>query len=404
MGGGGIFTKLIAVAAACCVALSILPAAVSASPGIGRRTIRIGIHGPASGAVPLPNDTADEAAHLFWRWLRAKNRPINGRHVRVVLRNDQTNPSQAVAVCKEMVEEERVFLLASLPAALSDQAHACARYAESVGVPYISLGMIQDQFRMFELYFAVSRTYRGQAKLLADMFADRLRARRDVNGIVYSDSASSREPLAAFKRAMDRRNIDIAYERGVSHMAGASEARLVVEELMLAGVENVFFLHNPMFFMQVLNNANTRGYEPRWTGIDSGIAHRDVVAEAGCGGGSTVDGALFLSPIPAFHDRDSFDARHDRAMQRVYGAGGDTTTWFGWALSKALKRMLQEPGRRLTRARFERRAERSRFRTGILPKVRFRPNDHFGGRGVHLLRADCSNERWHTARRFVSDF
>lgn len=404
VGERGTLIRSMALAAVCAVAVSVLPAGVAAAPGVSRGTIRIGIHGPFSGAVPLPNDSADQAARVFWRWLRAKDHPINGRHVRVVLRNDQTNPAQAVAVCKEMVEGKRVFALASLPSALSDQIHACARYAESVGVPYISLGIIRDQLADFDRYFAVSATYPAQARLLADMFVDRLRARREVNGIVYSDAASSREPLAAFKRVLDRRNVEVAYERGVSHMAGTSEARLVVEELMLAGVENVYFLHNPMFFMQVLNNANTRGYEPVWTGIDSGIAHRDAVVESGCGGGDTLDGARFLSPIPAFLDRDTFDARHDRAMQRVYGSGGDTTTWFGWSFSKALRRMLEKPGRKLTRPRFERRVERSAFRTGILPRVRFRPNDHFGGRGTHLLRADCTDSRWRTARRFVSDF
>lgn len=253
MGGGDSFLRSIAAwATVCTLAMSVLPAEVAAAPGVGPRVIRIGIHGPVSGAVPLPDDSASEAARVFWRWLRAKDRPVNGRHVRVVLRNDQTNPAQAVAVCKEMVEEKRVFALASLPAALSDQAHACARYAESVGVPYTSLGMIHGQMRPFERYFAVSETYKAQARLLADMFADRLGTPREVNGIVYSDAASSREPLATFKRTMSRRGIEIAYERGVSHVAGTSEAHVVVEELALAGVENVFFLHDPMFFMQVV--------------------------------------------------------------------------------------------------------------------------------------------------------
>ncbi len=357
-----------------------------------------------SGAVPLPNDSADRAARLFWRWLRARNRQIHGRNVSVVLRNDQTNPSQAVAVCKEMVEQERVFALGSLPAGLPYQIEACARYAESVGVPYVSLGVGRDFLENFDRYFAVSKTYPAQARLLADLFADRLRARREINGIVYSDSASMREPVAAFKRALDRRNVNLDYERSVSHMGGTTEARLVVEELRLAGVENVFFLHNPMFFLNVLKQADTQGYSPQWTGIDTGIPNRDVVVETSCDGGGSIDGARFLTPIPAYADRDSFDPRHDRAMRLIYGSRGDVTTWMGWSLSKAIRRMLEKPGRKLTRARFERTVERSRIRTGILPQVRFRRDDHFGGRGIHLLRAECSDQRWHTARRFVNDF
>jgi len=362
------------------------------------------MHGPVTGAVPLPNDSAAQAARVFWRWLRARDRPINGRHVRVVLRNDQTNPAQAVAVCKEMVEEKRVFALASLPAGLPHQAEACARYAESVGVPYISMGIGKHLLKGFKRYFAVSKPYPGQARLLADYFVDSLRARRETNGVVYSDGRSWRAPVGAFRRTLERRGVSLDYERGVSHTGGASEARLVVEEMMLAGVENVFFLHDPMFFMQVLQNAGTRGYQPQWTGIDTGIPNRDEVVETSCGGNGSIDGARFLAPIPAFVDRDDFDPRHSRAMRRVYDSAENITTWMGWAFSKALKRMLAEPGRRLTRVRFERTVERMRFRTGILPRVRFRPRDHFGGRGIHLLRADCTDSRWHTARRFVNDF
>lgn len=401
---GGSRIRSIALAAAIALALATLPSTAAATPGVNRKRIKLGIHGPVTGAVPLPNDSAAQAARVFWRWLRVKDRTIHGRNVRVVLRNDNTNPTQAVAVCKEMVEEERVFALAALPSGLSDQIQACARYAESVGVPYISLGVGRDFYRRFERYFAVSKTYAAQARLLADLFVDRLGARRDVDGIVYSDSAAMREPVAAFKRSLHRRNAELEYERGVSHMASTSEARLVVEELKLAGVENVFFLHTPMFFINVVQNANTRGYHPNWAGIDTGIPNQDGVAEAGCGGGESIEDARFLSPIPAFVDRGSFDRRHDRAMQRVYGTGGNATTWFGWALSKAIKQMLEEPGRKLTRGRFERRVERAGFSTGVLPGVRFRPGDHFGGRGLHLLRIDCTDDRWRTARSFVNDF
>ena len=404
MGEGGTKIRYLAVGAACAVFVSLFAPPAGGAPGVSKRRIKIGLHGPVTGAVPLPNDSAAQAARVFWRWLRLKDRTINGRHVRVVLRNDQTNPSQAVAVCKEMVERERVFALASLPAGFPYQAEACARYAESVGVPYISMGVGRRLLRNFERYFSVSKPYPGQARLLADYFTEGLHARREANGIVYPSATSWQEPIRAFKRAMARRNAEIAYERQVPNNAGTSEARLLVEEMRLAGVENAFFIHRPMFFTNVLKQAGTQSYTPQWTGIDNGIAYSDSVVDVGCEGGSSVDGARFLTPVPAYRDRDDFDPRHDRAMRRVYDSRGNVTTWLGWALSKALRRMLDEPGRRLTRSRLERTVERSGFRTGILPRVRFRPDNHFGGRGMHLLRADCTDSRWHTARRFVNDF
>lgn len=404
VGRGGTRTKIITAATACTLALTALPPASAGAPGVNARRIKIGVHGPVSGAVPLPNDSADQAARVFWRWLRAKGRPIHGRHVSVVLRNDQTNPAQAVAVCKEMVEQKGVFALASLPAGSPYPAEACARYAASVGVPYISVGIGKGVLRRLERYFAVSQPFPGQARLLADYFTDVLRARRETNAVVYPSAATWQESIRAFKGALSKRNIEVAFERQVSNNAGTSEARLLVEEMRLAGVENVFFIHSPMFFMNVLKQANTQGFRPQWTGIDNGIAYADTVLETSCPDGRSVDGARFLAPIPPFIDRADFDGRHDRAMRRIYDSSGDMTTWLGWSFSKALKRMLDKPGRKLTRPRFTRTVERSRFRTGIMPPVRFRPDNHFGGRGMHLLRADCTDGRWHTARSFVRDF
>ncbi|MFP5351682.1 MAG: ABC transporter substrate-binding protein [Actinomycetota bacterium] len=395
-----------AATAAVTVAVAMLPSTATSGPGVSRRQIKIGLHAPLTGAVPLPSGSVDRAARVFWRWLRVKDQPINGRHVRVFIRNDQANPSTAVAVCKEMVEDDNVFLLAgTLQSGVPSASYACARYAESVGVPYVGLGGPRSNLRLLQRYFALTATYRRQAELLADMFVDRLSARRRTNGVVWIDDPLSSEAHSAFVRVMEAKNADIDYDRSVPRTAGTVEARTIVEEMRLRGVDNVFFFHTPIFFLNVLKQANTQDFEPTWTGIGPGIGGNDQVVNISCNDGDSIDGARFLSALPAFDDRNEFDRSHDRAMNSIYPeASKDDVTWLGWATSKAIKRMLEAPGRRLTRARFGRVVERSQVRTGILPKIRFRPSDHFGGRGVHMLRASCSDRRWHTAGRFITDF
>ena len=406
MGGGGTLIRSIALVAAAAATVAVLPSAAGSSPGVSKGTIKIGLHAPVTGAVPLPVESVDKGARVFWRWLRLKQQPINGRHVRVFIRNDQANPSTAVAVCKEMVEDDNVFLLAgTLQSGVPSASHACARYAESVGVPYVGLGGPRSNVRLLERYFALTATFRRQAHLLADLLVDRLRSGRRTNGIVWVNDSLSAEAHTAFLRAMEAKNADVHYDRSVSRNAGTTEARTIVQEMQLAGVENVFFFHTPVFFLNVLKQANTQNFDPTWTGIGPGIGGTDQIVNISCSDGNSVDGARFLSALPAFADRNAFDPRHDRAMNRIYpNAGKNDVTWLGWATSKALRRMLKAPGRRLTRARFERSVERMRVRTGILPGIRFRPSDHFGGRGVHMLRASCSDRRWHTAGRFITDF
>ena len=377
-----------------------------ATTGVSRRRIKIGIHAPITGAVPLASSSVEKGARLYWRWLRHQDRTIHRRNVRVVLRNDQSNPSTAVAVCKEMVEDRNVFLLAgTLQSGLPGASHACARYAESVGVPYVSLGGPTGVVRSFQRYFAITATLRRQARLLADMFIERLRARRRTNGVVWISDPYFSEAHDVFVSAMERRNAEIAYDRSLSHNAGTAEARMVVEEMRIAGVDSVFLIHTPIFFINVLKQANTQDYDPVWTGVGPGIGGNDQIPRTSCPDGDSLAGARFLSPTPAFGDRNDFDRRHDRAMDVLYGgAPGDNTTWLGWATSKALRKMLAKPGQRLTRARFEHTVERARIGTNVLPKIRFRRSDHFGARGVHVLRAECTDRRWHTARAFVTGF
>jgi branched-chain amino acid transport system substrate-binding protein len=396
--------RLGATLLAAVIGSSLLTPAAGA-PGVTKRRIKIGMHAPLTGAVPVPSQSAQQGAEVFWRWLRLQDQPIDGRHVEVVLKNDQSNPSTAVGVCKEMVEQDDVFmLLGTLQSSLPYQSQACARYAESVGVPYIAIGTSRDLESQLSRYFAITATYVRQGNLLADMIVSDHRGRARQVGVVHSDEPATGEGYRAFVRAMQRRDASIDYDRAVSRNAGIGEARLIVEEMRVAGIDIVFFMHTPTFFINVLRQADTQEFRPLWTGIGAGLGGNDALVDVACGGGNSIDGARFLTFLPAFRDRNRFGPRHDRAMSQIYSDPGDYITWQGWSTSKVIKKMLDRAGRHLTRRRFVRSTERARFRSAILPQVRFEPRDHFGGRGVHVLRASCQDRRWHTVRAFVRDF
>lgn len=106
-------TKLIVVLAGVFVAVTAAPAVPEgvAAPrdGVTRREIRIGLHAPLTGAAPVSSHSAQDGSSVYWKWLRERGEKIHRRYVEAVLKNDNYNPSQAVAVCKEMVEKDRVF-------------------------------------------------------------------------------------------------------------------------------------------------------------------------------------------------------------------------------------------------------------------------------------------------------
>ena len=137
----------------------VLPGPIDRT-GVTDTTIRIGIHAPVTGAVPFPQKAFEQSYDLYWKYLAAKG-GVWGRNVEVVFRDDQYNPTSAVEACRDMVEQQKVFAIIGF--AGTDQINACARYAESAGVPYFSGGVNEDGLAGLNRYFAISQTYDQQS-------------------------------------------------------------------------------------------------------------------------------------------------------------------------------------------------------------------------------------------------
>lgn len=383
--------------------LALLPAAAG-TEGVSQTRVKLGLHVSLTGAAPVPTGSVEKGKDLFFRWLESKGRKINGRYVDVVIRNDQHNPTTATAVCKEMVEEERVFALVGLFYG-PDVQRACARYADGVGVPYISPSTTKTGFGSLDTYFGINAPWPRQARLLADYLVEKQAAKDRENGMLRSDSPSYNRTHVAFVAEMSERNASVHYDRAVNNNAGAQEAAIVVSEMKAAGIDNVFVLTAPVFFIQVLKQANSQGFFPRWVGIGPTMTY-DTVLSAACPDGVSVQSARFFALVPPVQESDRFDPAFRKAVRKFHPEQqADSYMFEEWGAQKVIAEMLRAAGRRLTRPRFVARVERSdRIRTGVMPPVDFAPADHFGGRKIHLLKADCAARRWRTARAFIGDF
>lgn len=368
----------------------------STSTGVTKNNIKIGIHAPLSGAAPVPSDSVDAGKDLYYKWMAEKKQSLFGRGVSVVLKNDQYNPSSAVAVCKEMVEKDKVFLLAG--AAGTDQIQACARYSESVGVPYISAGVTESLVSTFRTYFTTSMTYPDQGPLLAQFMTKKLGAKGEKNGMLFFDTASFSDAHSAFKSAASKLGMKIDYDRRVSKNAGTSEARQVVREMQIAGIENVYVLTSPVFWLNVLKQADTQAYRPQWVGVGISMTF-DTVARVGCqGGNSSIDGSKFFSPFPAWLDTNRYDPDFRKASNALTNKGnGDDFMWLSWIAGKVTWEMFKAAGQNLTREGFIVAVEKIRnLNVGVGPPLSYSSNDHFGADSTYVSEARCSDNRWHT--------
>ncbi|HEV7861896.1 MAG TPA: ABC transporter substrate-binding protein, partial [Acidimicrobiia bacterium] len=156
--------------------------------GVDDTTIRIGIHAPVTGAAPFPQKAFQDSNDLYWKFLAAKG-GVHGRNVEVVFRDDQYNPTSAVQVCREMVEKEKVFAIIGF--AGSDQITACARYAETAGVPYFSGGVNEDGLAGLNRYFAISQTYDQQSSTLAKLMKNRIRKTKVAIVVISTPALNS---------------------------------------------------------------------------------------------------------------------------------------------------------------------------------------------------------------------
>jgi len=380
------------------------PTGAGDTTGVTDDVIKIGIHAPLTGAAPVPSDSVQKGKDLYFRWMADKGQSLFGRTVEVVLKNDQYNPSTAVSVCKEMVEEDKVFLLSG--AAGTDQIQACARYAASVGVPYLGAGVTELVLNQLPNFFATTMTYNDQGPLLADMLVSDLGGKNEKNGMLTFETPNFEDARQGFRDGMKRQGATIHYERTVSKGAGTPEARTVVQEMSSQGIENVYVLTSPVWWLNVLSQANTAQYSPQWIGVGISMTF-DTVAQVGCRGGNSLDGAKFFSPFPGWIDRNRFDPDFAKAVDQFHPEerGGDDFMLLSWQGTRTIWDMFKRIGNDVSREKFIYEVERMRgLKTGLGPVLNYAPNDHFGANEVHVNEARCSDQRWHTIKSFVSDF
>lgn len=376
------------------------PAPQNDQPGSGGDTtgvtddlIKIGGHAPVTGAAPVPASSFAKSARIYWDYI---GKGINGRAVEAYFENDNFNPSTAVTKCRELVEDKKVFLLVGIAGA--DQIYACARYAEGMGVPYLSGGVMQEGVDQYRTYSALWMSYAQQAPLLVDMMTSTLGAKGEKNGMIRFNTPGFDDGQAAFQAAMSKAGANVDYDRAVPKTAGQTDAQQVATDLVTQQIKNVYVLTSPTFFIQLAAQTSQQNYYPQWVGVGLTMTI-DTVANAACRNRGSIDKAKFFAPVPAYANADQFDPNFRKA------GGNDDIQFMGWGIAKAIGELLKAPGRNLTRERFLYYTDRTRgLKTGVLPEISFASGTNFGGTSMHLNQANCSTNRWETIKPFAKSF
>ena len=360
--------------------------------GVSATEIVIGVHGPITGAAPIPEDSVNKAVNLYWKYMAEKG-GIFGRNVRVVFRDDQYNPSHALQVCREMVEQEKAFLLVGIGA---DQVAPCARYASQVGVPYLSAGAGRDALLPYKTYFALSMDYPSQAPMVARMVKQAGKARI---GVLVMNTPNYDDSYVAMQAAAKNEGLQVVRAARIGKQPSQSETLAEANAMRTAGAESVLLFVSPLTFVNLAHSAQSQAYNPLWAGpgLQGGL---NLVAEFGC---PSIGAARFLSPFPQLDVIDKYDADYKPTYRKYNGEEADDLGLIMWGLSKTIGLILSANGQDLTRQSFLATISSGReFVSNVLPPSRFSATNHFGANQAHILEADCANRRYKTIAAFVS--
>jgi ABC-type branched-subunit amino acid transport system substrate-binding protein len=362
--------------------------------GVTADTITIGIHAPLTGAAPIRQASFETGKDLYWQYGNGGGPvEIHGRTVETVFADDQYRPSTARQVCQTMAEEQKAFAL--IGAGGTDQIQACAQYAASEDVPYLSTGVTETGMGSLDTYFAASMTYKQQVPLLAEYIKNELGV-TDPSRVaaVVTNTPNFDDAANGFTDAFG----DVDVFRPDKNERGSSAAG----NLCTGTAKNydaVFVLTSPTFYLEM---AAASGCRPQYVGVGVSMG-LDQVASTGCSAAGSTEGARFFNPTPAFADAGEYDAGFLAAADAA-GIEADDIAWMMWGQSKVLHQMLDKAGADLDRGAFMDAVAGQRFSTGVFPDLNY-ANGPFGGTQVSVLRNVCSGGgHYETDHAFVSGF
>ena len=352
------------------------------STGVTANEIRIGLHAPLSGAAPLPQASFNSGKEQYW----SQNK-VQGRSVKVFVKNDEYNPSRAATVCKELIEKDKVFIL--IGGGGADQIAACARTAAQYGVPYLSAGVDEGLLRQLPNYFALSQSYPQQVSLIM-AYTKKHAAPTNRKFAILRDRTPSFNNVVT---EMEKQARAAGYEVLVRQIQnGPSDAQWLTTNQ----IQTAFPMMAPNAFVQIVGSPG--GSSPRWVGagITMGL---NAVASAACKSSSGNYKAMFLSPFPGLEAMGQLDPNFASA------GGNDDIELALWGLNKTIHQAFKKMGGNLTREAFVQ-AMTGTIRSGVYPDLNHTQQDHFRATSMHALVPDCGrgNGEYKTFKAFAKGF
>ena len=334
--------------------------------GVTDTTIKIGVHAPVTGAAAFPQRSFEQGIGVYADYINRKG-GIHGRKLEIFFRDDKFDPNSARTACKELAEQQKVFML--IGGGGADQIDACARYAASIGVPYLSAGVHETRPSVGSLgsvstYFAASLTYEQQVPLISRIISSQFKGKKVAVITADNDTLNNYHGIVdqAVKKVAGK---NVVLSRRIPKKTDV-DAPSIATQICNAGPDAVVWNASPSSLINV-----SKSMTCRVTFVGPGLTNGlNIVATAGC---PTINGAMFYSPFPGLDKIDQMDPTFRPAYRQKNGSDPDDLAIAVWGRRRWSARCCRRPESSSRARRSWAPSRRSRLSTPASTRTRTSP-------------------------------
>lgn len=325
------------------------------------------------------------------------NGGINGRKIKLIMEDDQSQPAQTVARARKLVEEDKVFLLAS---PLGTEPNLAIRdYLVQHQVPVVApaTGSSQLSNPPNKYYFTLQTNYFGEGGAHVKYAVEQL---KDKNiAVAYQNDDAGKEAYEGVKAAAEKYKVQLAGE--VSFESTAVNLSAEALKLKNSGASVVMIYSVTKTTANLINEMVKIGYKPQiilWTTAMLGTMF-DLA-------GNNFDGMIGSQFLPDVSFNVPKVTQAAEIMKKYYPNEPAAYQYFnlvGIANGMVLVEGLKRAGRDLTVDSFIAAMETLKdWDGGLTAPVTYTPTHRQGQNAVIFVKADVKTKKFLKLTDYIS--
>jgi branched-chain amino acid transport system substrate-binding protein len=276
-------------------------------PGFDDKEIRIAQFSPQTGPAALWGAVARGTSVIVD--LVNDEGGIHGRKIKYFIRDDQYNPSQAMAVVRELVDRQGIFAFTGGVSGAG--CHAVKGYLDSKKILWVvpgtaSLNPIDDPPSRYR--FHAYPLFQDETSILTKYIVEK-RGLKKI-GFLYQNDVFGKVGLEGSKRRLDAMGMKLVLEIPVEPTT--TDVSSQVLRLRNAGAEAVFMWVNPSVAIMMLKTSASVGYKPQWIS-HTGLSDYQVMYHISDG---LYEGVITSAAAPEPESKDPLVTKYRNAAKR----------------------------------------------------------------------------------------